>query len=566
MSEQARLEYYVMTDDQRKELIDRLYDEKFEDIEINGANILCKCMVEEHLIKLRCVLPPTFPYELPTIFIEKNSYDKISPLPHINIDLSICNFNSSIVIPDFKFPISIICVSFIESRKVIRQGILKENIDDFQEEFNAYWKLECDTPLACVESIVESPDTPCILSGYFSGKKIYLANNKMCLDKYLYGVGINKRFLKDYFECVYLPLMNSLIPPFPKTNYEWYCLINDDKENTYVYNQFIKKNHPGCAFIAFSVPYKERRTMQLFMHTSVTTKVNGFRKGHVPVKISYLKSRNGKNPLRFSITDMSQGRLYNRGGVGLTKQLAKIAIIGCGSVGSYIAEALSEYGVSSFVLVDNEALSTENIARHYCGYEYIGTDKVTAIKKKLCKHNPNIQTVTYVENGLLFMKKHTDILNSCDMIFVATATTPLEYRIVEMHNNGEISKPIVITWVEPFLAAAHALILNKPQDIYKEIFDSNFLFKKKVITNSSDFLMKEVGCQSTFVPYAAFSLKQYIYAFLNYLVYGNVLKGKSGNYLFTWCGDLQAAQERGCIVAKQWKDVNNFSNHVKRID
>ena len=34
--------------------------------------------------------------------------------------------------------------------------------------------------------------------------------------------------------------------------------------------------------------------------------------------------------------------------------VSKVAIIGCGSVGSYIVEALSEYGISSFIFVDND--------------------------------------------------------------------------------------------------------------------------------------------------------------------------------------------------------------------
>lgn len=149
---------------------------------------------------------------------------------------------------------------------------------------------------------------------------------------------------------------------------------------------------------------------------------------------------------------------------------------------------------------------------------------------------------------------------------MATAYTPLEYRLVEMLNSSEITKPIVLVWVEPHLAAGHAMILQNSQDVFSDFFDSNFEFMHSVIKNSCDFTKKESGCQSTFIPYSAFYLKRFIYTFLEYLLQNVFAKKKQGNYWFTWCGDLSSIRKLGGIIDDGWTNADNYSMHITRID
>lgn len=55
----------------------------FRDIKVSENSICCKAIICEHTIGLKGVLPETFPYEFPTIYIDEQSYANISPLPHI---------------------------------------------------------------------------------------------------------------------------------------------------------------------------------------------------------------------------------------------------------------------------------------------------------------------------------------------------------------------------------------------------------------------------------------------------------------------------------------------------
>lgn len=70
-------------------------------------------------------------------------------------------------------------------------------------------------------------------------------------------------------------------------------------------------------------------------------------------------------------------------------------IVGCGSVGSFIALELAKCGVGNFILVDNDTFSYHNISRHQCGILDVGKRKIDAIEERLYQINPNITVIKY---------------------------------------------------------------------------------------------------------------------------------------------------------------------------
>lgn len=67
----------------------------------------------------------------------------------------------------------------------------------------------------------------------------------------------------------------------------------------------------------------------------------------------------------------------------------RVAIIGCGSGGSFIARELAKAGVGHFVLVDHDRLEPGNVCRHECGLSEVGRRKVLAIKALILDRNPS---------------------------------------------------------------------------------------------------------------------------------------------------------------------------------
>ena len=70
-------------------------------------------------------------------------------------------------------------------------------------------------------------------------------------------------------------------------------------------------------------------------------------------------------------------------------------IVGCGSVGSFIALELAKGGVGNFILVDNDVFAYHNISRHQCGILDVGKRKVDALEERLCQINPLVNIKKY---------------------------------------------------------------------------------------------------------------------------------------------------------------------------
>ena len=68
----------------------------------------------------------------------------------------------------------------------------------------------------------------------------------------------------------------------------------------------------------------------------------------------------------------------------------RIHIIGCGSVGSTVAENLARCGVKNFTLWDFDVVESKNIANQMFTQEDVGNPKVEALTRILTEINPDI--------------------------------------------------------------------------------------------------------------------------------------------------------------------------------
>ena len=57
----------------------------------------------------------------------------------------------------------------------------------------------------------------------------------------------------------------------------------------------------------------------------------------------------------------------------------RVAIIGCGSVGSFVADELARSGIRNFLLIDPDIVEWPNLTRAAFGYQDIGKAKVVAL-------------------------------------------------------------------------------------------------------------------------------------------------------------------------------------------
>jgi len=67
----------------------------------------------------------------------------------------------------------------------------------------------------------------------------------------------------------------------------------------------------------------------------------------------------------------------------------KVAIVGCGSLGSKLAAMLARSGVGKFILIDDDVLFAGNLVRHDLDWREIATHKVDGVARKIQLVNPS---------------------------------------------------------------------------------------------------------------------------------------------------------------------------------
>lgn len=127
-----------------------------------------------------------------------------------------------------------------------------------------------------------------------------------------------------------------------------------------------------------------------------------------------------------------------------------VAIIGVGALGSSIASLLARAGVGRFVLVDTDYLTAGNVVRHDLDLAHVGTEKVPAMRERLQRINPYVETsglrVRYGQGKQAQDDEVFEAITTCDLIINAAANPAgVHYHIAAA--GREAARPVVHTWI-----------------------------------------------------------------------------------------------------------------------
>lgn len=108
-------------------------------------------------------------------------------------------------------------------------------------------------------------------------------------------------------------------------------------------------------------------------------------------------------------------------------QLAQksVAIIGLGSGGGFVAQALAMSGVGRFVLIDSDELEAANVVRHVADLRDVGRPKVEALKTLIQHRNPHAVVETVVGR----VEQHIEQLHGVDLVIVGVDGEQSKYTI-----------------------------------------------------------------------------------------------------------------------------------------
>jgi len=154
---------------------------------------------------------------------------------------------------------------------------------------------------------------------------------------------------------------------------------------------------------------------------------------------------------RLQMQDLSHRFIGSRNltsSLGTALSRRKVALIGCGAIGGYLAQALirlgAGHGAGRLALFDPQILMPENLGRHALGFKYLFKSKAEALKDEANLQLPGIN----VEAHALEMRS-PNTLRGYDLIVNATG----EDAVAEMLNEGQLNAgtcfpPILHVWIK----------------------------------------------------------------------------------------------------------------------
>jgi len=140
---------------------------------------------------------------------------------------------------------------------------------------------------------------------------------------------------------------------------------------------------------------------------------------------------------------------------------AKIAIIGCGSVGSKVAVQLARSGVSGFVLVDGDVLASGNLVRNELDWRSVGVHKAPALGARLreidpdCAVSARTNPIGGQESGAMASATIAAI-EECDLIIDATGESTVFNLCSAIARRTE--KPMC--WAQVFGGGAGGIVVR----------------------------------------------------------------------------------------------------------
>ncbi len=507
------------------------------------------------------------PFDLPKIFIKKESYEDIKYIPHINKDLHICIYDEGVnhVFNELYFP-EIVEEMIHKAKKIIAQGDdLKLVLTEFEREFKAYWELSYDK-----NDIVNEAGLSIVIDSSLPIKGYHFSSP---LNEFRYLIyqesEIFERFKKylDYRNIQYTDIEVFKIeyleekPPLHLSFIESTKYIKESDIKRF--KQTINRNGIHSTLVVFKNNVDE---FFGWVYNRTIPSLTLIRNWHCKLSSwQILSSSTFTNSLveRLVFSGLTPERLESRTSGFYIENKISICIIGIGSVGSNLLNFLIKLPVKKFHLIDSDILKLENIYRHQYGFDGIGMSKVELAKAYILNKDPFCEVLTNKESVVDILNRESTFLHDFDLNIVVVGITMLERYILEHLIKTECKKALIIIWVEPFLASGQVLFI-RPEDFSKAI-DTLINFPYKVLADNeeSKVFLKEGSCQTGYSPYSEAYLMLFLSSIFPYLFRCIQMNGYKSSKLFTWIGDKDLIEEKGLKISDFGVSSNSFETLVK---
>lgn len=345
------------------------------------------------------------------------------------------------------------------------------NEQDFREEFLSYWGWDTTPEAPFIYSLVD-PSPPTRMIRVWRGQRFYLLSE----DEAQALSWLRNRFDESKQPWTTNPaallwLKRPLLPrDYPRTARNLLTLArehaldgagvlaevaSEDRSRVVALLAAPTGHGPCLAAVSAPGPQPERRRGR----SGPDPLTRGFRPGKVPPAIVAERYFGGGSVERSSVVRVDAW-IHGRGIDSRLSQLraAKVAVLGCGSIGGPIALKLAQAGVGSLALVDPDKVVSANVSRHPLGLPYVGDFKARALADRIKRDYPHIVSVeSHTVRWEDVASGQPDLLPSSDLIVSTMGDWASEGALNEWHVASGRRCRVVYGWTEAHACAGHAV-------------------------------------------------------------------------------------------------------------
>ena len=516
---------------------------------------------------LHLVVDSGFPYTPPRVAVP----DGPDPLawPHLEEHGFLCVLPPDSAVSS-RAPADVAAYVLGEACRLIEEGISGSNVEDFRSEFLSYWALAVDESAPRFLSTLDPTchDQQIVV---WRGKTVRVAGeSRDALGRWLgrWGATPSKNDKYRLLEAVRLWLPKPLAPAeYPDTAADVQMLAQrHSPEAARVLENLASRGmneidvvlgaptERGSCFGALVLRRPRRSAAGSKRGGDPLAK--GFRPGRVPQWLAMQRYFSaGAKPTKAIVKRADHLWIHGRDQDKRQALLreARVAILGCGSLGGPLARLLAQAGVGNLLLVDPATLDWPNVGRHELGARSVGRPKAHELARELERAFPHLGDVASRSKrvGLGESTLMAELL-TYDIIVSTMGNWAAESFLNDSQQEGRGFPPIVYGWVEAHAAAAHAVVVPGVGACLCCGVDDRGRPNLAVTDwpNGGDSL-HEPACGAMYTPYGPAELC-WAHALLSEVVVDAVVNPPTRAHHYIWIGRRRRVAEVGGTWAATW--------------
>jgi len=510
---------------------------------------------------IKIAFPPYFPVQLPDIYVNSAPVGTL----HIGSDGKLCLFNKSSILLDTANPVGIVseCISTALDILSLCPGT-QEYLSELKKEFSAYWDNNCKICIYCSLEMdeIEFAEIPILKVS----NVLYVISHSIIESKRLLHdvLRISNTDADAEGKALVVRLRDDadLLSPFKKLS--WQAFTNYLKRNVtksaskklsaYICRQHKNQNKRREIIVAIfpngdnALIFGFATDFQLLSKPMISIPNASYQAAIKRIDYDYMTKRSG-----------AESRLQNK----------HVLLLGCGSVGGFIANNLCQLGITKLDLVDDDILLLDNVHRHFLGADAARSkgsrNKADLLGNTLSNKyiHVEIDTLSYVDRDVASIFFSSNRWNNYDLIISALGEPTINLEINRRLRDAESNTPFITCFNEPYGIGGHVIALNLShsqdsclQCLYTLGDDDGMGFRGSFVESGQSFEMSLSGCAGTFVPYSSLDSQQTALHVARTAI--KVLMGQiSYNCLISWKGDATTLVDLGFRTSNRFQTLES---------